>query len=242
MGEQVSVSNTPDGKIFVSALVETDQRKKELFAALANVRNNPAVRLKIETVAEVQARQKRTPSSGTPSSVSVDQVDPAEDQNPVYAELKKKFSDDEARRFAASILNRSRQAGLHVLAMKQVADRFSQADLQALTPQERSRWIGMIRNHAESFLRETQSLQRDLGQVFPEANGASDSDGPIASDAELQAKVRELFNLSGTVERGLGQSFALTAGQSATAPVKTAAFWRSFGNAVGIAKAIAAAK
>src|SRR5439155_2565980 len=73
MGEQINVSRTVDGKILVNALVETDQRKRDLLAALTNFRSNPAIKLEIQTVAEAQARQ-RPQTGGANVPQTVDQV------------------------------------------------------------------------------------------------------------------------------------------------------------------------
>ena len=243
-GEQVDVSRSGDGKIVVTALVETAARKQALINALANVKNNPAVRIRIETVAEAEARIKRQAKGASPSAQpgAVERVEVTEGMSPVYAELRKKLSDDEARRFTDHVLNRSRAARSHALAMRQLSGRFSAADLQTLTPAERGRWLALIRGHAESFISEAEALRRDLQQFFPEAAAGSPGGGVVGSDTELQARAREIYDAAVTLDRGLGHSFALTAGANADAPVSSSAFWRQFASAVGTARSIAAAK
>jgi len=49
-GEQLSVTHTPQGTLRVEGVVETDKRKKEILAALAPVKSNPAVRVELQTV------------------------------------------------------------------------------------------------------------------------------------------------------------------------------------------------
>jgi hypothetical protein len=237
-GEQVSVSRTGDGKITVTALVETDQRKRDLLAALSSFKNNPAVRASIQTVAEARARRPDNNQTVSPSSTQ--QVEVTERGSPVFAELKKKFSEEEARRYSERVLVRSRQAWLHAAAAKQLSQRFSTADLASLSPAERSRWLGLIRGHADSFVREAEALRRELAQVFPEAAAGGGSAGSIGSDAELQTRVRELYDAAVTIDRGMNTSFGLGAGGSA--PVKGAQFWRSFSNALGIAKSLQSVK
>src|SRR5207245_4838250 len=106
MGEQLSITRTPDGKLLVSGLVETEERKSELIRALATVRNNPAVRIEVETVAK--AAQRESPKS--PGNITVERIEATEGTSPVYADLKKKFSDDEARRYSDRVRARSLQA------------------------------------------------------------------------------------------------------------------------------------
>jgi hypothetical protein len=43
MGEQISVTHASDGRLLVSGLVESEERKSELQRALATVRSTPAV-------------------------------------------------------------------------------------------------------------------------------------------------------------------------------------------------------
>jgi hypothetical protein len=242
MGEQVSVNRTADGKISVTGLVETPERKKALLAALASHKNDPAVRINIETVAEAERRVKsqRNNQAQAASPTTVEQVTASEGTSPVQADLKKKFSDDEARRFSDRVLARTRQVWLHAAAMKQIAQRFSPADLASLPPAERQRWLALIRSHAASFVREGEALSRELAQVFPEAAVPGGNGGAISTDTELQAKVRELYEASVALDSGMDRSFGL--GASGSAPVKSSAFWRSFSNALGIARSLAAAR
>jgi RNA polymerase sigma factor (sigma-70 family) len=237
MGEQVSVNRTADGKISVTGLVETPERKKALLNALSSHRNDPAVRINIETVAEAEKRvkSKRNNQSQGASPTTVE-VTASEGTSPVQADLKKKFSDDEARRFSDRVLARTRQVWLHAAAMKQISQRFSPADLASLPPAERGRWLALIRSHAASFVREGEALSRELAQVFPEAAAPGGNGGAISTDADLQAKVRELYEASVALDSGMDRSFGL--GASGSPPVKSPAFWRSFSNALGVARSL----
>jgi len=238
MGEQLSVTRTPEGKLLVSGLVETEERKSELIRALATVRNNPAVRIEVETVA--QAAQRERPKS--PSNVTVERVEATEGTSPVYSDLKKKFSDDEARRYADRVMARSRQARRHALALKQLAERFSLADLRTLPEADRLRWTGLLQEHARDFQREIQALRRELEQVFPALPGES-AGGPTSSgDAEIQEAVRRLYDLSVACDEDVRQSFALSTQDHSAAHVKTQQFWQSLRSAEVLAARIQAAR
>src|SRR5207249_12149597 len=52
LGEQVSLTRTPGGALRIEALAENDARKDEILRALSPVRNNPAVKIDVSTVAE----------------------------------------------------------------------------------------------------------------------------------------------------------------------------------------------
>lgn len=78
MGEQLSVTRTAEGKLVVSGLVETEERKAELLRALARVSDNPAVRIEVETVSAAAERQvPKKSSNGT-----VERVEATEGTSP----------------------------------------------------------------------------------------------------------------------------------------------------------------
>lgn len=244
MGEQVGVQRTPDGRILVTAMVETVDRKNALLLALQRVSKDPAVKIRIETVAEAEVRVKRQTGRSDRSGTAgpIQQVEITEDQSPVFAELKKRLSDEEVRRFADRVLNRSRQGRQHALAAKQLAERFSPADLQSLSPSERSRWLALIRGHAEAFLREAESLKRELRPFFQGAETGSASGAAINSDSDLQRRTRELYDAAILLDRGFGRSFSLNAGGNASPPITSPGFWNHFANAAEIARSISLAK
>ena len=240
MGEQLSVTHTPEGKLLVSGLVETTERKAELLRALSTVRDNSAVRIEIETVAE--ALNREGPKSSGPKnsgSVTVNRVEATEGTSAAYSDLKQKFSDDEARRFADRVMSRSRQARRHALALKQLAERFSLSDLQTLSESDHARWISLLREHAREFQRETEELSRELRQVFPAQAGEPASGSTIVGDAEIQETVRRLYELSVAFDESVRKSFALSAEASAVAPVKSSEFWRALRDSEGLAANIA---
>jgi hypothetical protein len=241
MGEQIDVSRTSDGKITVNALVETDKRKAELLAALNQVRSNPAVRIRIETVAEAQAREAKNRKNGQAQNVTVDRYEATENTSPVYEDLRKRFTESEARSYADRILKRSSQARRHALAAKQLSERFSQTDLASLTPAERAKWIALVTGHANQFLAEYGTLQRELESVFPDLAGGG-SGRSVATDKEIQAAVRELYNLSVACDEDLRGSFALLTTGGGSAQVKTAKFWRTLNNATATARALQGAR
>jgi hypothetical protein len=237
MGEQVSVTRTPEGKLLVSGLVETEERKSDLMHALASVRKNSAVRIELETVAAA-AQRERPKSSG---NTSVERVEATEGTSPAYADLKKKFSDDEARRYADRVMARSRQARRHALALKQLAERFSLADLRTLPESDRTRWINLLQAHAREFERETQDLRRELQQVFPALSGPPAVAGGLSSEADIQEAARRLYELSVACDEDVRQSFAISSQVSVGANVKSDRFWQSLRNAESLAALIQSA-
>jgi hypothetical protein len=238
MGEQISVTRTSQGRLLVSGLVETEQRKNDLLHSLASVRGNPALHIQIETVAEA-AQRARPKSSG---NVSVERFETTEGTSPAYVDLKKKFSEDEARRFTDRVINRSRQARRHALALKQLAERFSLTDLRALPEADRLRWLSLLKQHARNFETEVHGLRRELQTVFSALTESGGAANGLSSDSEIQEAVRRLYELSVMVDEDVRQSFALSSQNPAGAEVKTQQFWQSLKSAEVLAARIAQAR
>ena len=72
LDEQTTVTRTPDGRLRITGLVESSERKLEILRTLAPVANNPALNVEIKTVAEaVIAAQKQRPASSSSPAVSM---------------------------------------------------------------------------------------------------------------------------------------------------------------------------
>ncbi|HLA09089.1 MAG TPA: RNA polymerase sigma factor [Pyrinomonadaceae bacterium] len=238
MGEHLSVKRTAEGRLIISGLVDSEERQSELLRALATVRDNPAVRIEVETVAQA-AQRERPKSSG---NITIERVEATEGTSPAYKELKRKFSEDQARRFADGVMVRSRQARRHALALKQLAERFSLTDLQTLPEADRARWVGLLQGHARAFFNESQGLRRDLQQVFPEQSVPGAVASASMTDAEIQAAVRRLYELSVAFDQDVRQSFSVSAESSAVAQVTTQQFWQSLRSAELLAAQIQSAR
>ncbi len=242
LGEQINVERTLEGRLQVKGIVETDERKSELLQALISFRSNPAVKIEITTVAEVLKRQRQSPST----SATTSEVASGTGESPVDAELRQYFSkrgvpaeqlNQEVQRFSSRALNHSFQARRHALALKQIAERFSLEDLRGLDPEARAKWFAMLAQHARALQQETAVLRRDLESVFPSlAAGSTGAD--VASDEALVRAAQQLFAVAVDNDEKIRRSFAIYAGAPGLAPVKTAQFWQSLGNAERIAQAI----
>ncbi len=255
LGEQVSLKRTQEGTLRVEGIVDTEQRKNEILQALEVVAHNPAVRLNVETVAAVLEAQKHKTAqqsrSESSSAITIQPVEVTQAQIPVYVELRQYLSrakgipndqvDQEIRRITKRVLDHSIQARLHALALKQIVERFSPADLQTMDPEARRQWRSLISEHVQMFLRESTALRRELEPIFSTAAPAETA-LEVTTDAELTRAAKRLFELASANDESVSNSFSLYAGNQGAAPVKSAVFWRSFRSAEKLAEKIAASK
>jgi hypothetical protein len=246
LGEQLSLTRTSEGTLLVSGIVETSERKSEILRSLGDVAKNPAVKVDVNTVAEAQRRQK----PGNPGAISIQDVQVAQNTVPVDAELRAYLSrsrgltgqqlEQEIEQLSQRVLLHSTRARSHALALKQIAERFSPADIEAMDPSARTRWRVLINQHAQFFRREVEQLRQELGPIFPGSSAAGGGgEVEIANDQDLARAAKRLFELASVTDNGLRRSFSLSSERVSDAPVKSQQFWRSFGSAEAIAAKIA---
>jgi DNA-directed RNA polymerase specialized sigma24 family protein len=237
--EQVRVGQTPEGELLVEAIVETDRRKQTLLDALSSVASNTGVRVEVSTVAEALSNQvkiKAAPALARRYEIRGDRI-------AAYAQLYSYLSgrsenedqtserriQEEIRRFASRLLNRSRLALLHAWALKHMAEEFPVEQLRLLGPRAQEKWRSMAREHARVVQQETAACRLELQPVFfasfpsPEAN---DSNGAIAV-SDVGSAIERLFEMATNHEQAMRQAFAINARGSVVNPVATEAFWRS---------------
>ena len=245
LGEQITVSRSADGQLRVEGVVDTSARKAEIVRALGPLMKNPSVRVGIDTVAEAQARQSQRGQQ--PSTVTLEGVQVTEERIAVDAELRRYLQsrglsgdqlEVEIRRFTDRVLQKSLQARLHARALKQIADRFSAAQLDTLDSDARARWRGMISQHARACRQDIESLRRELQPLFPSLGGVATSEQSITSDDALLQAIARLYSLSVTNDESLRKSFSLYAGGAGDAPIRSAQFWRSLASAENLAERI----
>lgn len=247
LGEQVSVTRTPDGPLVVQGIVDTDQRKGEILRGLSSVDKNPAVQIEITTVAEALRRQPVTGRQSTPTTV--ERVEASSTAIPVDAELRRYLSsrgtpaneiDEEISRFARRTMGQSLNALQHAWALKRLAERFSAEDLRTLTPDARSKWLSMIHQHAQVLEHEIANLRAELNPVFPGVSSIDAGDEPSVgtTDQELQQAIARLFELCSGQEQAIRSAFAVARTSSGASVVRSAQFWRSLHTAEKLAMKI----
>ena len=238
LGEQVSLTRTAGGALRIEALAENDARKDEILRALSPVRNNPAVKVEVSTVAEAVKR----PSNGS-KDTTVREVEVANNRTPADAELRAYFSarlvgeaiDEEINRYTNRVMTHSRQALLHASALKKLVTRFSPEQMRGLTPEAQAKWLAMIREHAIGYQHEVATLRQELRPIF---NGSSTTTDEVVTEANLQQSAGRLVELSYANDEAVRAAFTISAEGKSAATIKSAQFWRSLSSAEKLAAAI----
>jgi RNA polymerase sigma factor (sigma-70 family) len=235
INDETSVTRTAEGKLRISGLVESGQRRAEIVRALAPLNRNSAVVIEIETVAEAVNRQQRSKTSSGPATVQ--RIEVTRGEIPVYADLKKYFgtgqtdaqTEEEIRQFAASIMNRSRRAMSHAGALKRLAGRFSEDDRRSLSPEARAKWLVVIRSHARAFEQEYRMLLQELQPIFRVEMAGRDSSDAIAitDDASLARAIEHLLQIGSANDDVIRAAFSISASGSTTAAIRSQQFWRA---------------
>lgn len=258
LGEQISFTRTPDGRVRIEALVDTDERKAELRQALEPITRNRAVTIDLATIAEATKRAGRN-APGRP--VVVTRFELGRSQMPAQQDLELHFrkhlgsgaSDAEVerqvQRFATMMQARADQPMKHAWALKHLVEDFTKSQLEAMDPAALEQWRRMISRHARDLRAETESLRRALEPVFGEAAGTQQP-GEVAETEmgdtrageargveEVVRSVQRLFELVSATERVVSKAFSRSVdNQAASASLKAEQFWRSLSKTEALAE------
>jgi RNA polymerase sigma factor (sigma-70 family) len=244
MGEQVNLTRAGGGRLWIDALVETEERKKEIVRALDSLTNHPAIKIEVSTIAE--ALRHRKPSSG---ATAIRDIKVLKGAIPVEPELRRYFTeqswrsrqiDDEISRFADRMLRGSRQALLHASALARLAKRFSPGAIRALSTEAQAQWRSIIDEHAQSYRREVRGLSWELRPIFfpDESLGEAADDERDIDRADSTQIGEQLLRLSHEHDEMMRSAFAISTGARTGSPIKSTQFWRSLRDAERMAMAI----
>jgi hypothetical protein len=238
LGEQISVARTPGGALHVEAVTETQSRKAEILQALEPVRNNPAVRIDVSTVAEAALRVDTTRHTKDPIDR---EVEVADSSGPSDSELRTYFMrrvppdavDSEIRTFTQAVMNNSRQAVLRASALQKLVQRFSASDAQSLSPEAREKWSTMIREQIIGYQRSVAAVRNDLRRIYPAAGSAT----AIASAGSVQEASAQLLRISFRNDDVIRRAFTVAEGNSGSVALSVE-LWQSLAEAEQLAREI----
>jgi hypothetical protein len=219
--------------------VDDESRKTELVAALGSAATNPAVSVQIATVAEAEQSSLSAPVQklmvrtieGQQGSDALRHI---REQLAKKTHLNGEALERELTSFTNSALSNSAQAQLHVLALKQIVETLSAAELATLSPMAHRQWADLVKRHAEAAQRSFASLHQALRPVF---GANSHGTGPVPPPVDMQEACARLTALSTAVDDIVGQALAGSSGRDALGNPQ---FWQTLSSADALALAIAA--
>jgi hypothetical protein len=239
-GEQIKITKTPAGKIEIRGIVDAKRRRDEILGALSEVRGNPAVSVNIQTAEEAAKTKPAQKSDGTLESITLESRNsiPAGDALREYFAAQGVSEDRleaEVRRFASASLAKSSQVRRSALQLKQIAERFSPAELEKMDETAKTNWRRLIRQNAAVLAQNAESLRGDLRGALNIAAGNSSGNVDSSSDADLIRAAKRLFELSLAIDRDVRAPFSAGGGRGAAA-VKSAGFAGNLAEIIGLAR------
>jgi len=228
--EQVALTRSASGSLRVEGVVDTAERREEFLRVLSPVSNNPAVSIQIRTVAEA-ANQKVTAEKQSVREVEeTSETSAVEDELRAYYEkrgLSREAVDESVRLYSSRVVNHGYRALFHAVELKRLVERFARVDMRTVTPDARSKWLAMMRDHANACARETAALRRELDPVFFSTTTAEGvEDFVVNSDADLTRAIERLHKLALANKEAISQAFTISA-RSSAATFKSRQFERS---------------
>ncbi len=233
-GDQITVTRLADGRLRVNGIVDSPSRKAEILNALGPVKNAAGLTIDIQT-AEEAANGTKPKISG--QDITIESVTAQVEQLlPVEPELKEYFAkkgiageelDTHIKSYSASVLDRSRAMRRNALALKQLAERFSPAEIQQLEPAKRDEWRTLLRSKAAAIVGDVRSLDSQLSAISLAVGGGEASDVDIREAADVSKAAQRLFGLAAECDAQVGQSFSISGRGKGVASVKTVQFWRN---------------
>jgi RNA polymerase sigma factor (sigma-70 family) len=250
MGEQIDVTRTSEGRLQIQGLTQTEKRKRELLSALTSLASNPAVRIDIETLNEALAKQGKSKVLRQP--VTIETTQPSSNTIALDKELRQYFAvrnmsegqtEEAIREFSDRALRRSLQVLKHAAALKTLAQRFSSQELDALDRQTRSKWLQLIKQHAEKLRQESAAWRREIAPLFPAvADQSGDVTPDIEGDSGLALATQRLFLICSENDRAIRQAFSISPESSSEQAIRSARFWRSLQGSEVLAAKISSAQ
>jgi hypothetical protein len=239
LGEEINVK-LENGILYIRGLVESNERRNEILNNLQSVKQNPAVRIELETISEAVAKQKNQ-SSKKPTTV--DDLETKTLNSAAQNDLVDHFGNEaEAKRFASNTVSRSSQAMSHIYALRRLVKQFSAAELKNLSPEAKTKWLNLIASHARSFVSTSQGLSSDLGKVFNAPKVSGSANITVGSIEDLPRAIESLFAAASGNDRLIRSALTISASDSQFSALKAVQFWQSLKNAEAIASKIASMK
>ncbi|MBO0799578.1 MAG: hypothetical protein J2P31_12220, partial [Blastocatellia bacterium] len=219
--------------------------------------HNPAVLIRIETVADALKQRSSRKRPRPPIPLSIQEFTATGSTIPAQTELRalfagklaeristmseaegKKAIEAETRQFAGSFLKRSQNALLRAYALKNLTSRFTPAEV--LNAGLRAEWLSLVGEHSRMYADEIGEMRVQLQAVI----GATEPDDEkpveyeIKDIAGLFGAIEQLFNLAAANDKVVRSTFAVSTQSTRGSSVKLTQLLRSLIDAERLSRSI----
>jgi DNA-directed RNA polymerase specialized sigma24 family protein len=247
VGDPITMTRESSGEgrvVRLSGMVDTPDRRQQVFAALSSLLRNPRLIISLNTPEDLgkQMRKRRRPPIPTSSEV----FDSTDESIPAYNDLKAYFArqgyqgqelDNHIRSFSFAVLERSSDAAQQASAMKRLTDAFSADELASLDNESRALWLRMLESHARDYDRNINQLQTSLALIYPDQaippggfHGTEQGLEPKTL-AALATATQTIFNSTITNDATIRSAFSLSHSPERAAALKTIPFYGALAQA-----------
>ncbi|HWR34585.1 MAG TPA: sigma-70 family RNA polymerase sigma factor [Clostridia bacterium] len=231
-GEQLELRRT-DGVLTLRGVVESPKRRDSILRALGPFTKSPSLKVRVNTVAELQ-RRAPVPDQ-TAKRLFVDSIEVSGDRIPADAAVRAYLArrgittelDLEVQRFSEQVTGYSMQARMHAQTLREIAGRFTAAEIAAMTEKARAEWLALISQHVNEFLRVNKELRASLQPISPDTITEVPSAVVVDTESDLKTLADGLIRLAKANDDAVGRSFRLSTGSDLEPTVNTPRFWPS---------------
>lgn len=235
LGQQITVVIGADHKLHVEGIVETEGRKTEILNALAPIRSDPAVNVKVMSYAEVLRRARPSSPRANAGAGAI----PAENTTiPAEAELSEYLASqappgkeidlrEQVRQFSGQLVGDSNEALRHAWVLKWLAGVLPPAEVDGLSGAAHRQYLSMIAEHAQQVSEHTRKVRLRLEPVFfPAPTSPAPPAGAEKPSSPFQA-INLLFHAVLQNDKTIQSTFSVTFGSEASASIKSPEFHHS---------------
>lgn len=178
LGEAVEVTRGPTGRVLVEGMVETQQRKEEIVAALLPVQ---AAETRIKSIAELPAPAPGIVAAATPLAAESSTGSPAAiEEPPIQQALKGRASASRITELSNRAVSLSEHWMADAWALRKLTERFPQDRLKRLSESGRELLAEMVRRHSADLASKLMECQTAFRPYLDGASGA-----PVPEGIEL---------------------------------------------------------
>ena len=244
MNGETNVESTADGTLRITGTVATRDRRDEILRAVAPLRAQGGVVIRLLT-----ADQFHTRAFGGRSAPAIEVIQPAESTIPLDRQVRQFLSDQgtsaldmekAVANFSQQVLVNADEAQQHAWALDRVATRLTQTQLASLSPEARKEWVQMADLHGSALLRCVQTIRTELAHLGLPNQVADASVKPIADAEGFSHAADQMLILSRSCDHDLASAFTLSASPVGSEALNEQRFWRSLDMLQALARETAA--